>query len=82
MSTLAFWTVAVLTAAKTGVIPVRKPFEWVGELATGILALAVAGVCALAVHLYVGDFGEVVVHKIGAFWTSDVGIGWYIERLI
>lgn len=55
MSTVTFWLVALLTAAKIGVIPTPKPFEWVGELATGTIAMTIAAVCALAVHLYVGD---------------------------
>ena len=56
MSTVGFWVVAFLVSAKVGVFRTPAPFEWVGELAAGLIALAVAFVVALALDLYVGDF--------------------------
>ena len=55
MTTVAFWTVALLTAAKTSrEIRVPAPFEWVGELAAGILAMLVAFLAAYALTLAIG----------------------------
>lgn len=57
MTSFLFWAVSGLAAAKVGVIRVRKPFEWVGELASGVIALGVGLVVALAYSLYAVQAG-------------------------
>ena len=47
----------MLVAAKVGVFKVRKPFEWVGELATGVLSMTVAALAAFTYYSYAGQLG-------------------------